>query len=68
MRRKPAGLVGSATLAPTFPDDPDLAAARELIDRVAAGAPVRQLLLVEPLGHARVPFAGVRPDHSTSTV
>ena len=37
-------------------------------DGVAAGAPVRQLLLVEPLGHARVPFAGVRPDHSTSTV
>jgi hypothetical protein len=31
---------------------------RELIDRVAAGAPVRQLLVVEPLGHARVPFAG----------
>jgi hypothetical protein len=26
---------------------------RELIDRVAAGAPVRQLLLVEALGHAR---------------
>ena len=41
---------------------------RQLIDGVAAGAPVRQLLLVEPLGHARVPFAGVRPDHSTSTV
>ena len=36
---------------------------RELIDRVAAGAPVRQLLLVEALGHARVPFAGFRPDH-----
>jgi hypothetical protein len=34
---------------------------RELIDRVAAGAPVRQLLLVEALGHARVPFAGFRP-------
>ena len=34
---------------------------RELIDGVAAGAPVRQLLLVEPLGHARVPFAGVPP-------
>jgi len=35
----------------------------ELIDRVAAGAPVRQLLFVETLGHARVPFAGFRPDH-----
>jgi hypothetical protein len=35
----------------------------ELIDRVAAGAPVRQFLLVEALGHARMPFAGVRPDH-----
>ena len=36
---------------------------RELIDRIAAGAPVRQLLLVELGGHARVPFAGYRPDH-----
>jgi hypothetical protein len=36
---------------------------RELIDRVAAGAPVRQLLLVEALGHTRVPFARHRPDH-----
>jgi len=36
---------------------------RQLIDRVAAGAPVRQLLVVKPLGHARVPFAGFRPDH-----
>src|SRR5271169_6448480 len=36
---------------------------RELIDRVAAGAPVRKLLFVEALGHARVPFAGYRPDH-----
>src|SRR5437879_8568369 len=35
----------------------------ELIDRVAAGAPVRQLLLVELLGHTRMPFAGYRPDH-----
>ena len=33
----------------------------ELVDRVAAGA--RQLLLVEELGHVRVPFAGFRPDH-----
>jgi hypothetical protein len=32
----------------------------ELIDRVAAGAPVRKLLFVEALGHARVPFAGFR--------
>ena len=30
----------------------------ELIDYIAAGAPVRQLL-----GHARVSFAGFRPDH-----
>src|ERR1700680_449686 len=37
--------------------------ARELIDRVAAGAPVRQLLVVEALGHARLPFAGYRPYH-----
>jgi psiF repeat len=36
---------------------------RELVDRVAAGVPVRQLLLVEALGHTRVPFAGFRPDH-----
>src|ERR1700731_4685537 len=36
---------------------------RELIDRVAAGTPVRELLLVEALGHTRVPFAGHRPDH-----
>ena len=35
----------------------------ELIDRVAATAPVRKLLFVEALGHARVPFAGHRPDH-----
>jgi hypothetical protein len=37
--------------------------AKGLIDRVAAGAPVRQLLFVEALRHARVPFAGVRADH-----
>jgi hypothetical protein len=36
---------------------------RELIDRVAAGAPVRQFIFVEALGHARVPFIGFRPDH-----
>src|ERR1700760_788006 len=35
----------------------------KLIDRVAAGAPVRQLLFIEALGHARMPFAGVRADH-----
>ena len=35
----------------------------QLIDRVAAGAPVRELLLIEALGHARLPFAGVRADH-----
>ena len=35
----------------------------ELIDRVAASAPVRKLLFVEALGHRRLPFAGYRPDH-----
>src|SRR6202008_4171931 len=35
----------------------------ELIDRIAAGEPVRELLFVEALGDARVPFAGYRPDH-----
>src|SRR5712691_11479403 len=35
----------------------------ELIDRIAARAPVRKLFFVELLGHARVPFAGYRPDH-----
>ena len=30
----------------------------ELIDRIAAGAPVRKLLFVEALGDTRVPFAG----------
>src|SRR5271166_5205627 len=35
----------------------------ELIDRIAAGAPVRELLFVEALGHAWVPFAGHRPNH-----
>jgi len=35
----------------------------ELIDRIAAGAPVRELLFVEALGDTRVPFAGYRPDH-----
>ena len=34
----------------------------ELIDSVAAGTPVRKLLLIEALGHARVPFLGYRPD------
>jgi hypothetical protein len=33
----------------------------ELIDRIAAGAPVRQLLFGELLRHARGPFAGHRP-------
>jgi hypothetical protein len=33
----------------------------ELIDRVAAGAPVGKLLFVEALGHARMPFAAYRP-------
>jgi hypothetical protein len=35
----------------------------ELIDRIAAGAPVRELLFVEALGDTWVPFAGYRPDH-----
>jgi hypothetical protein len=35
----------------------------ELIDRIAAGAPVRELLFVEALGDTRVPFARYRPDH-----
>ena len=35
----------------------------ELIDRIAASAPVRKLLFVEALGQTRVPFAGYRPDH-----
>jgi hypothetical protein len=35
----------------------------ELIDRVAAGALVRELVFVEALGHAWLPFAGYRPDH-----
>src|SRR4029077_2274313 len=35
----------------------------ELIDRITAGAPIRELLFVEALGHTRVPFAGYRSDH-----
>src|SRR5712671_3890355 len=35
----------------------------ELIDRIAAGAPIRKLLFIELLGHTRLPFAGYRPDH-----
>src|SRR6516225_3160045 len=35
----------------------------ELIDRVAARTPVRELFLIQPLGHAREPFARVRADH-----
>src|ERR1700731_3573018 len=35
----------------------------ELIDRIAASAPVRELLFVEALGHTRTPFAWHRPDH-----
>jgi hypothetical protein len=34
---------------------------RELIDRVAAGAPVRELFFIELLGHARVPTATGSP-------
>jgi hypothetical protein len=35
----------------------------ELIDGVAAGAPVGELVFVEAYGHARMPFAGIRADH-----
>src|SRR5215472_3908243 len=35
----------------------------ELIDRIAAGAPIGKLFFVEALGHARLPLAGVWPDH-----
>jgi hypothetical protein len=41
--------------------DRDRAGSRKT-DRVAAGAPIHQLLLVEPLRHTRVPFAGYRTD------
>ena len=34
----------------------------ELVDGVAAGAPVCELLVIETVGHARMPFAGYRPD------
>src|SRR5580704_8989424 len=36
---------------------------RELIDRVAPGAPVRQLIFIEALRHTRIPFSGYRLDH-----
>jgi hypothetical protein len=49
MRRRPRGARRSSV--------------RRAIDRIAARAPVRKLLFVEALGHARVPFAGYRPDH-----
>jgi hypothetical protein len=35
----------------------------ELIHGIAASAPVRKLLFVEPLGQMRAPLAGYRPDH-----
>ena len=35
----------------------------ELIDRVSAGAPVRELFFIEAFKHPRMPFAGFRPDH-----
>jgi hypothetical protein len=35
----------------------------ELTDCIAAGASVGNLLIVELLGHVRVPFPGYRPDH-----
>ena len=35
----------------------------EMVDRVAAGAPVGKFFAVEALRHTRMPFAGRRPDH-----
>jgi hypothetical protein len=40
----------------------------ELIDRIAAGAPVRKLLVIEALGYVRAPFAGDRLDHRAGDV
>ena len=42
--------------------DRDRAGSRKT-DRVPAGAPIRKLLFIEALGHARVRFARFRPDH-----
>jgi hypothetical protein len=36
----------------------------ELIDCVAASAPICKLLCVETLGYARMPLAGYRPGHA----
>jgi hypothetical protein len=35
----------------------------EVINRIAASLPIRELLFVEALGDVRLPFAGHRPDH-----
>src|SRR6201997_2079119 len=35
----------------------------ELIDGIAAGPPVGELLILEALGHVGLPLAGFRPDH-----
>jgi hypothetical protein len=40
----------------------------ELIDCIAAGAPVRKLRFIEALGHTRVPLAGFRPDYRAGIV
>ena len=40
----------------------------ELIDRIAAGAPVGELLFIEALRHTRVPFLRYRPDHRVLAV
>src|ERR1700747_2108450 len=37
----------------------------ELIDGISAGAPIRQLLFVETLGHVRMPLAGYRAHYRT---
>ena len=64
--RSPAGALPGAFRLGLCVGDREAGADRqcgELIDRVAAGAPVGKLLVVEALRHARVPFAGYRPDH-----
>ena len=35
----------------------------ELINRIAASAPIGELLLIKALGDVRMPFAGYRPDY-----
>ena len=35
----------------------------QLIDRVPARPPIREFVFIQPVGHARIPFPGVRADH-----